>query len=190
MRSEIGKLTLDKTLAERNQLNSNIVEAINDASSQWGIKCLRYEIRDIQPPESVVKAMHSQVSAERQKRAFILESEGLRQSAINKAEGEKQATILASEADKLEKINKALGEAEALLARSQASAKSIEMISESIKQHGDSAVTLMVAEKYLEAFHAIAKQSTTLMLPANTADPAGVISQAMAVFKSISSPRP
>lgn len=191
MRSEIGKLTLDKTLAERNQLNAYIVEAINDASSQWGIKCLRYEIRDIQPPESVVKAMHSQVSAERQKRASILESEGLRQAAINKAEGEKQATILASEADKLEKVNRALGEAEALLARSEASAKSIEMISGAIKQFGDSAVTLMVAEKYMEAFHAIAKQSTTLMLPANTADPAGAIAQAMSIFKSISTrPQP
>jgi regulator of protease activity HflC (stomatin/prohibitin superfamily) len=186
MRSEIGKLTLDKTLAERNQLNSFIVEAINDASSQWGIKCLRYEIRDIQPPESVVKAMHSQVSAERQKRASILESEGLRQSAINKAEGDKQATILASEADRTEKINRALGEAEALLARSQASAKSIELISQSIKEHGDSAVSLMVAEKYMDAFAAIAKQSTTLMLPASTSDPASLIAQAMGVFKAVS----
>lgn len=185
MRSEIGKLTLDKTLAERNQLNAYIVEAINDASAQWGIKCLRYEIRDIQPPESVVKAMHSQVSAERQKRAFILESEGLRQSAINRAEGEKQATILASEADKTEKINRALGEAEALLARSQASARSIELISESIRSHGDSAVSLMVAEKYMDAFAALAKQSTTLMLPTSASDPANMISQALAVFKSV-----
>lgn len=164
----------------------NIVEAINDAAAHWGIKCLRYEIRDIQPPELVVKAMHSQVSAERQKRASILESEGLRQSAINRAEGDKQATILASEADKMEKINRANGEAEALLARSQASAKSIEMISKSIQEHGDSAVSLMIAEKYMEAFAGIAKQSTTLMLPASTSDPAGLIAQAMAVFKNVS----
>lgn len=179
-------MTLDKTLAERNQLNAYIVEAINDASSQWGIKCLRYEIRDIQPPESVVKAMHSQVSAERQKRASILESEGLRQAAINRAEGEKQATILASEADKTEKINMALGEAEALLARSQASAKSIQLISQSIKENGDDAVSMLIAEKYMDAFSGLARQSTTLMLPAATGDPASLIAQALSVFKSVS----
>jgi regulator of protease activity HflC (stomatin/prohibitin superfamily) len=187
MRSEIGKLTLDKTLAERNQLNSNIVEAINDAAEHWGIRCLRYEIRDIQPPESVVKSMHSQVSAERQKRALILESEGSRQSAINRAEGDKQATILASEADKLEKINKALGEAEAQLAKAQAEARAIEMIGKAITENGREAASLIVAEKYVEAFSKLAKEGNTILLPANTSDPAAMISSAMAIFKSISS---
>ena len=185
MRSEIGKLTLDKTLAERNQLNTNIVEAINDAAAHWGIRCLRYEIRDIQPPELVVKAMHSQVSAERQKRALILESEGSRQSAINKAEGEKQATILASEADKLEKINRALGEAEAQLARAQAEAKAIEMIGLAIRDNGESAVSLMIAEKYVEAFGKLAKESNTILLPSQVSDPSAMIATALSIFKNI-----
>jgi len=185
MRSEIGKLTLDKTLAERNQLNTQIVEAINEASKEWGIQCLRYEIRDIHPPDSVVKAMHSQVSAERQKRASILESEGLRQAAINKAEGEKQATILASEGDKMESINKASGEAEALLAKSKASAKSIEMISLSIREHGAEAVSMLIAEKYMEAFSKLAKESTTLVLPAGTNDPSSMIAQALTLYNNI-----
>lgn len=187
MRSEIGKLTLDKTLAERNQLNANIVEAINDAAAHWGIRCLRYEIRDIQPPELVVKAMHSQVSAERQKRALILESEGARQSAINKAEGEKQATILASEADKLEKINRALGEAEAQLARAQAQAKAIEMVGQAIRDNGEPAVSLMIAEKYVEAFGKLAKESNTLLLPAQTGDPSAMIATALSIFKNVNS---
>jgi len=185
MRSEIGKLTLDKTLAERNQLNINIVGAINEAANQWGIQCLRYEIRDIHPPDLVVKAMHSQVSAERQKRASILESEGERQASINRAEGEKQATILGSEADKTEKINQAIGEAEALLAKSKAAAKSIEMISLSIREHGSEAVSMIIAEKYMEAFSNIAKQSTTMLLPAGTHDPSNFIAQALALYQNI-----
>lgn len=185
MRSEIGKLTLDKTLAERNQLNSFIVEAINDASAQWGIRCLRYEIRDIQPPESVVKAMHSQVSAERQKRALILESEGSRQSAINVAEGAKQATILASEADRQEKINRAVGEAEAIAARARASAESIAVIGQAIASHGSHPVSLMVAEKWIEAFGKLAKESNTLLLPSAASDPASIISQAMSIYRQI-----
>ena len=109
MRAEIGQMTLDKTLAERQTLNANIVEAINAAASEWGIRCLRYEIRDIHPPQSVIQAMHSQVSAERQKRADILASEGQRQAAINVAEGEKQSIILRAEAHRAETVNKAMG---------------------------------------------------------------------------------
>lgn len=186
MRSEIGKLSLDKTLAERNLLNVSIVEAINEASMHWGIRCLRYEIRDIQPPETVVKAMHSQVSAERQKRALILESEGSRQSAINVAEGQKQAQILASEADKQEKINAATGEAEAMIARARATATSIEMVSQAIAEHGKEAVSLMVAEKYIEAFSQLAQKSTTLLLPSGAGEPASLVAQAMTIFKNIS----
>lgn len=186
MRSEIGKLTLDKTLAERDQLNVNIVQAINDAAVAWGIKCLRYEIRDIQPPESVVKAMHSQVSAERQKRAQILESEGTRQAAINVAEGEKQSKILASEAARQEKINAASGEAEAILLKSRAEAASIQVVSQAIAADGEPAVGMIVAQKYIQAFEKLAKEGNTLLLPANVADPAGIITQAMSIYKTIS----
>ena len=118
-------MTLDKTLAERALLNTRIVQAINSASSEWGIKCLRYEIKDIYPPDNVVSAMHQQVSAERKKRAEILESEGSRQASINVAEGSKQAQILESEATKARQINIAMGEAEAILMRANANAESI-----------------------------------------------------------------
>jgi regulator of protease activity HflC (stomatin/prohibitin superfamily) len=186
MRSELGKLTLDKTLAERDQLNVNIVQAINDAAVAWGIKCLRYEIRDIQPPESVVKAMHSQVSAERQKRAQILESEGTRQAAINVAEGEKQSQILASEAARQEKINAASGEAEAILLKAKAEAASIQVVSQAIAADGERAVGMIVAQKYIQAFEKLAKEGNTLLLPANVSDPAGIITQAMSIYKTVS----
>lgn len=133
--------------------------------------------------------MHSQVSADRQKRALILESEGERQSAINRAEGHKQSTILASEADKLEKINRAEGEAEAIFKRAQATAQSIEAVSEALQklEKSEGAVSLMIAEKYMDAFGKIAKEGNTLLLPANMSDPASVISQAMSVYKSLNS---
>lgn len=186
MRSEIGKLTLDKTLAERDQLNVFIVQAINEAAKDWGIRCLRYEIRDIQPPESVVKAMHSQVSAERQKRAQILDSEGTRQAAINVAEGEKQSKILASEAQQQEKINEALGEAEAILAKAKANAQSIKVIADAIlQQDGASAVSMMMAEKYIAEFGKLAKESTTLMLPSNVGEPSAMVAQAMSIFNAL-----
>lgn len=131
--------------------------------------------------------MHSQVSAERQKRALILESEGSRQSAINVAEGQKQAQILASEGEKMEKINKAQGEAEAIVAKAHATAGSIAAISASILQHGHHAVTLMVAEKYIEAFSQLAQKSTTLLLPTGASDPASLVAQAMTIYKQVSS---
>lgn len=145
-------------------------------------------IGDIQPPETVVKAMHSQVSADRQKRALILESEGERQSAINRAEGHKQATILASEADRLEKINKAEGEAGAILKKAEATAQSIEAVAEKLKRlehSAEGAVNLMIAEKYMEAFGKIAKEGNTLLLPTNMADPAGIITQATSIFQTL-----
>lgn len=131
--------------------------------------------------------MHSQVSADRQKRALILESEGDRQSAINRAEGHKQSTILASEADRLEKINRADGEAEAIMRRAQATAQSISTVAEALKRGESSggAVSLMIAEKYMDAFAKIGKEGTTLLLPANMGDPASVIAQAMSVYKTI-----
>ena len=143
---------------------------------------------DIQPPETVVKAMHSQVSADRQKRALILESEGERQSAINRAEGHKQATILASEADKMEKINMAEGEAGAILRKAEATALSIEAVAQKLKEmaeSGQGAVNLMIAERYMDAFGRIAKEGNTLLLPANMGDPAGMISQASTIFQQL-----
>lgn len=144
-------------------------------------------IGDIQPPESVVKAMHSQVSAERQKRALILESEGNRQSAINVAEGKKQSQILASEGNRQEKINQAIGEAEAIIAKANATATSIGAISKAISQHGREAVALMVAEKYIGAFSELAQKSTTLMLPSEASNPASFIAQAMSIYQKAAS---
>ncbi|CAO3699736.1 unnamed protein product [Rhizopus microsporus] len=186
MRAEIGQMTLDRTLAERAYLNANIVEAINAAAEDWGIRCLRYEIRDIHPPARVVESMHQQVSAERTKRAQILESEGARQAAINVAEGKKQATILASEAEKAERINMAAGEAEAILLRATASAQSIEKIARAISGHnGHEAVSVSVAEKYVEAFGRMAKESTTMIVPAQANDAAAMITQAMGIYNTI-----
>ncbi|KAJ1720014.1 Stomatin [Coemansia erecta] len=187
MRAEIGQMTLDTTLAERNTLNHNIVQAINHASESWGIACLRYEIRDIHPPAKVVEAMHSQVSAERSKRAQILESEGERQAAINVAEGAKQAQILASEAIKAEQINRALGEAEAIRQTAFAEAQAIERVARAISESeaGEMAAGLHVAQQYVEAFGNIAKEANTIVVPASANDAASMVSQAMAVFSSI-----
>ncbi|KAJ2371070.1 Stomatin, partial [Coemansia sp. RSA 2611] len=186
MRAEIGQMTLDTTLAERNLLNHNIVNAINAASESWGIACLRYEIRDIHPPAKVVEAMHSQVSAERSKRAQILESEGSRQSAINVAEGAKQAQILASEAEKMQQINRAMGEAEAIRQTAMAEAAAIERVAQAIRgtEGGHQAASLQVAQQYVEAFGNIAKQANTIVVPASANDVAGMVTQAMSVFST------
>ncbi|KAJ1971794.1 Stomatin [Dimargaris xerosporica] len=192
MRAEIGQMTLDTTLAERNLLNTNIVNAINHAAQDWGIRCLRYEIRDIHPPEKVVEAMHSQVSAERSKRAQILESEGSRQAEINVAEGKKQATILASEAVMMEQINQAKGAAEAILAHAGATAQGIERVAQAItrSEGGHEAVSLTVAEKYVNAFANLAKESTTVVVPADANNVSGMVAQALAVYKNINHASP
>ena len=189
MRSEIGQLTLDHVLKERANLNSNITVAINEAAQDWGVVCLRYEIRDIHAPAPVVEAMHRQVTAERSKRAEILESEGQRQSAINIAEGKKQSVILASEALRSEQINRASGEAEAILLKAQATAEGIDAVARAISEgreaaHG--AVSLSVAEKYVDAFGKLAKESTAVVVPGNVGDIGGLIAQAMAVYGKVS----
>ncbi|KAI8580910.1 hypothetical protein K450DRAFT_235178 [Umbelopsis ramanniana AG] len=190
MRAEIGQMTLDRTLAERAHLNANIVDAINGAAEDWGIRCLRYEIRDIHPPSKVVESMHQQVSAERTKRAQILESEGARQAAINVAEGRKQATILASEAEKAEQINKAGGEAEAILLKAKATALGIEKVAEAIgNNNGNEAVSMSVAEKYVEAFGKMAKEGTTLIVPATANDAGSMVAQALSVYNTINKAR-
>merc|ERR1711890_163141 len=160
MRSEIGNLTLDAVLKERQQLNTNINKVINEAAMNWGVECLRYEIRDIHPPQNVIEAMHRQVSAERSKRAEILESEGNRQSKINISEGEKQSIILQSEANKQEQINLALGEAEQIKLKAEATAIGIKRIAQAIKETpgGESAVNLQVAQEYIKEFGKLAKK--------------------------------
>jgi regulator of protease activity HflC (stomatin/prohibitin superfamily) len=188
MRAEIGQMTLDRTLAERNRLNENIVHAINLAAEVWGIQCLRYEIRDIHPPKNVVESMHSQVSAERSKRAEILESEGKRQAAINVAQGSRESVILASQAVQTERINMATGEAQAILLRAQATAEGIKHVAHAIQATpgGTQAVTLSVAEKYVEAFSKLAKEGNTVIVPATTSDVSGMVVQALSIYGKIS----
>ena len=189
MRSEIGQLTLDHVLKERANLNANITAAINEAAQDWGVVCLRYEIRDIHAPAPVVEAMHRQVTAERSKRAEILDSEGQRQSAINIAEGKKQSVILASEALRSEQINRASGEAEAILLKAQATAAGIDAVARAISEGREAAkgaVSLSVAEKYVDAFGKLAKESTAVVVPGNVGDIGGLIAQAMAVYGKVS----
>lgn len=188
MRSEIGQLSLDHVLKERANLNANITAAINEAAQDWGVTCLRYEIRDIHAPAPVVEAMHRQVTAERSKRAEILESEGQRQSAINIAEGRKQSVILASEALKAEQINMASGEAEAILLKAQATATGIDAVAKSIAQGkgaAQNAVSLSVAEKYVDAFGKLAKEGTSVIVPGNVGDIGSMIASAMAVYRKV-----
>lgn len=186
MRSELGKLTLDKVFRERESLNSNIVHSINQASDEWGIRCLRYEIKDIQVPPRIKESMQMQVEAERKKRATVLESEGTRESAINVAEGRKQAQILASEGQKAEQINKAAGEAQAVLAKAEAKAKAIRMLSDALtEQNGNAAASLSVAEQYVSAFSNLAKESNTVLLPTNTGDISGMVTQAMTIYSTL-----
>ena len=190
MRSEIGKLSLDQCFEERETLNANIVTALNLASQTWGIQCMRYEIKNITPPSTVLKAMELQVAAERQKRAEILQSEGLRQSKINMAEGQKQEIVLNSEASLTDQVNRAKGEAEAIIAVAEATAKGIELIAAAISRPGgEDAISLRVAEQYVGAFEKLAKQSTTMLLPANAHDTGSMVAQAMSVFDKLRSER-
>jgi regulator of protease activity HflC (stomatin/prohibitin superfamily) len=189
MRSEIGQLSLDHVLKERAALNTNITQAINEAAQDWGVTCLRYEIRDIHAPAGVVEAMHRQVTAERSKRAEILESEGQRQSAINIAEGRKQSVILASEALRAEQINMATGESEAILLKARATAAGIDAVANSIasgKESAQGAVSLSVAEKYVDAFGKLAKEGTSIVVPGNVGDIGGMIATAMGVYGKVS----
>ncbi|KAJ4875647.1 SPFH/Band 7/PHB domain-containing membrane-associated protein family [Raphanus sativus] len=186
MRSELGKITLDKTFEERDTLNEKIVEAINVAAKDWGLECLRYEIRDIMPPNGVRVAMEMQAEAERRKRAQILESEGERQAHINIADGKKSSVILESEAAKINQVNRASGEAEAIIARAQATARGLTMLSQSLNETGGvEAASMRVAEQYIQAFGNIAKEGTTMLLPSSAANPANMIAQALTMFKSL-----
>lgn len=186
MRSELGKISLDKVFREREGLNVGIVESINKASEVWGMTCLRYEIRDIRLPPRVQEAMQMQVEAERRKRAAILESEGVREAEINVAEGKRQSRILASEAERQEQINKASGEAAAMLAVAEARAKGLEIVSNSLGlRDGKNAAALSIAEQYVLAFNKLAKTSNTLILPSNVGDVSSFVAQAMSIYKHV-----
>lgn len=184
MRSEMGKIELDRTFEERTTINRAVVEAIDEASQHWGVKVLRYEIKNITPPQSVLHAMEKQMQAEREKRARILQSEGEKQSAINIAEGQKQKVVLESEGIKLQQINTAEGQAEAIRAVAVATADGIKAVASSIKNEGGyEAIQLRVAEQLVEQFGKLAKTNNTLILPANFGDMASIVSGALAVIK-------
>lgn len=186
MRSEIGKIELDKTFEEREVLNTNIVASINEAAGPWGVQVLRYEIKDIEPPRTVLEAMERQMKAEREKRAVILESEGERQSAINVAEGEKQAKVLGAEADKAEQILRAEGEAQAIIAVADAKAKALEVVGNvAIEEKGQKAIQLDLAGQAIEAKHAIAKESSVVLLSDEKTGAANVVAEAMTIINSL-----
>lgn len=186
MRSEIGKIDLDKTFEERDALNVNIVNSINVAAEPWGVQVLRYEIKDIEPPRSVLEAMERQMKAERDKRASILESEGERQSAINVAEGQKRSIVLTAEADRAEQILRAEGEAQAIIAVADAKAKAIETIGKVANtEEGQKAIQLELAGQAIEAKHAIAKESSVVLLPENQSNASSIVAEAMTIINTL-----
>jgi regulator of protease activity HflC (stomatin/prohibitin superfamily) len=191
MRSEIGKIELDKTFEEREVLNTNIVASINEAAGPWGVQVLRYEIKDIEPPRTVLEAMERQMKAEREKRAVILESEGERQSSINVAEGDKRAKVLAAEADKAEQILRAEGEAQAIIAVADAKAKALEVIgSIAIGEKGQKAIQLELAEQAIAAKQAIAKESSVVLLGDDKTGASNVVAEVMTIINALNKGKP
>jgi regulator of protease activity HflC (stomatin/prohibitin superfamily) len=190
LRSEIGKIDLDRTFEERATINANVVSELDKASEPWGAKVLRYEIRNINPPQDVLSAMEKQMRAEREKRAVILTSEGVRDAAINQAEGEKQRVIKESEATKQQQINEAEGEAQAILAVATATAEGLRQVAAAVAAPGGrDAMQLRVAEDYVRQFGNLAKVSNTLIVPANLSDVASMIAMATKVFEHGSADR-
>lgn len=196
LRSVIGRMELDKTFEERTLINASVVAALDEAAVNWGVKVLRYEIKDLAPPREIIMAMQRQITAEREKRALIAESEGRmqeqinlasgsRQASINESEGERQAAINQSEGQRQAAINRAHGEAEAILLVAQATAQAISLIGESAQKDGGlEAINLKVAEQYIAAFNQVAKQGNTLILPSNLSDVAGLVGTAMSMVKT------
>lgn len=185
LRSVIGKLELDKTFEERTRINQEVVEALDAATAPWGVKVLRYEIRDITPPMTVMEAMEKQMRAEREKRAAIAQSEGEKQSKINLAEGEKGAVIAKSEGQKQAMINKAQGEAEQIRMVAQATADGLRLIGEQMdSSNGIAAAQMRLAENYLEQFGELARTGNTMIIPANVADAAGMVAAMTRIIKS------
>jgi regulator of protease activity HflC (stomatin/prohibitin superfamily) len=191
LRSEIGKIELDRTFEERTNINVQVVNELDKASDPWGVKVLRYEIKNITPPKDVLNAMEKQMRAEREKRAVILTSEGERDAAINQAEGEKQQVIKASEAKKQQQINEAEGAASAILAIAQATAEGLRKVAETIQMPGgQEAVQLRVAEQYITKFGELARTNNTLILPATVSDVGSMIALAMSAIKQGSPAQP
>ena len=185
LRSEIGKIELDRTFEERTNINTQVVSELDKASESWGVKVLRYEIKNITPPKDVLNAMEKQMRAEREKRATVLQSEGQRDAAINAAEGDKQQVIKASEAKKQKQINEAEGEAAAILSVAAATAEGLKKVADAIQTPGGmEALQLRVAEAYVEKFGELAKANNTMVLPANLTDIGSMIALAMSAVRS------
>ncbi|MDA3869355.1 MAG: SPFH domain-containing protein [Gammaproteobacteria bacterium] len=191
MRSEIGKIELDKTFEEREVLNINIVASINEAAGPWGVQVMRYEIKDIEPPRTVLEAMERQMKAEREKRAVILESEGDRQSAINVAQGNKQSIVLAAEADREQQILRAEGEAQAIIAVAEAKARALEVVGNvAIEERGQKAIQLDLASQAIAAKEAIARQSSVVLLSDEKTGAANVVAEAMTIINMLNKNKP
>ncbi|NBV16839.1 stomatin-like protein [Janthinobacterium sp.] len=185
LRSVIGKMELDKTFEERDHINTAIVNAIDESAANWGVKVLRYEIKDLTPPKEILHAMQAQITAEREKRALIAASEGRKQEQINIASGEREAAIARSEGEKQASINRAEGQATAIVALAQASAEALRQVGAAIREPGgEDAVNLKVAEQYVSAFAQLAKTNNSIIVPANLGDMSGLIATAMQVVKS------
>lgn len=186
LRSEIGKMDLDRTFEEREKINSGVILAVDQATDPWGVKVLRYEIKSITPPRDVLEAMEKQMRAEREKRAKILESEGDRDSKINRAEGLKQETIKASEAEKTKQINEAEGQAAAILSVTTATAEGLRQVAIAISGNGGAeAARLRVAEEYVKQIAYLAAEANTIIVPANVGDPSSLIASAFSVFDHV-----
>ncbi|HEX9172865.1 MAG TPA: stomatin-like protein [Telluria sp.] len=185
LRSVIGKMELDKTFEERDHINVTIVNAIDESAANWGVKVLRYEIKDLTPPKEILHAMQAQITAEREKRALIAASEGRRQEQINIASGEREASIARSEGDRQASINRAHGEAAAIVALAEASATALRQVGAAIREPGgQDAVNLRVAEEYVDAFRNLAKTNNSIIVPANMGDMSGLIASALQIVKS------
>jgi len=187
LRSEIGKIELDKTFEARATINANVVSELDKACAAWGVKVMRYEIKNITPPKDVLSAMEKQMRAEREKRAVILASEGDRDAKINQAEGEKQRVIKASEASRQQKINEAEGQAAAILAVARATAEGLRTVGEALAGTGGAqAMQLRIGEEYVRQFGNLAKESTTLVIPSQLSDLASVVAMATSIVRSAS----
>jgi regulator of protease activity HflC (stomatin/prohibitin superfamily) len=185
LRSVIGKMELDKTFEERDHINTAIVNAIDESAANWGVKVLRYEIKDLTPPKEILHAMQAQITAEREKRALIAASEGRKQEQINIATGEREASIARSEGEKQASINRAQGQATAIIALAEASAEALRQVASAIREPGGAdAVNLKVAEQYVAAFGQLAKTNNSIIVPANLGDISGLIATAMQVVKA------
>ncbi len=187
LRSAIGKIDLDKTFEERETINASVVQAVDEAAQEWGVKVMRYEIKDITPPSTVMNAMEQQMKAEREKRAEIALSEGDRQSRINRSEGIRQESVLVSEGEKQKRINEAEGRAREITLVAEATAEGLRRVAEAVTlPGGDEAMRLKVAQQYIEEFGRLAKTNNTMIIPADMADMGGMVAAATEIIKNTS----